>query len=404
MGSEVVRLTGDAAMGLFPAGGDRQLRRSLLTLPQAVRLGRIPAPCPPGVPRLADFLAADSEWQPPAASDWSAKAVASIARMYANDRLGCCVISARAHNLGVWTANDSDSPGEVMPTDAEVVSEYRRICGPGDNGCVITRVLDEGVRNGFRFAGGTRRLGGYVAVHTTRPQLIRAALHLFGALTVGFYFRSAWQSQSTWAPSSSPIVGGHDVGVVGYDEQGLIVMSWGRLYRMTWELVATSDVDEMYAILSPDWTGSDKLAPSGVNVDALVTALGKIGGGVMPDGPTPPPPPKPPQPTTFHGVGKLVASEPGGPLDRVIFDGQLGNDLDDDDDGKPEVKQTDFDCRTRAAAVVVSGALFPLPGIQVFRTDSVVTVVPKGISPEGWAAIIQIIKIVLEALGPIING
>jgi hypothetical protein len=172
---------------------------------------------------------------------------------------------------------------------------------------------------------------------------------------------------------------------------------------MTWELVATSDVDELYAILSPDWTGSDKLAPSGLDVDKLVAALGKLGGGVMPDGPTPPPPPKPPEPTRFHGVGKLVASEPGGPLDRIIFDGMVGDDQDDDDKPVVDVKPTAFDCRARAVAVVLSGMLFPVPGIEVDRVGSVLTVTPKEISPEGWAAILEIVKIVLEALAPLIN-
>ena len=70
---------------------------------------------------------------------------------------------------------------------------------------------------------------------------------------------------------------------------------WNKLVdHTTWPAWDTY-VTECYAVLSPDWYNADGLAPSGFDVAGLRAALAALGGGRLPDGPTPPPvdPPAP---------------------------------------------------------------------------------------------------------------
>jgi hypothetical protein len=63
--------------------------------------------------------------------------------------------------------------------------------------------------------------------------------------------------QKIWsvAPGNPPIVGGHAVALPGYDADGAIVISWGALYKMTWQFFSTY-VDEVYDIADVSWSRS----------------------------------------------------------------------------------------------------------------------------------------------------
>ena len=71
------------------------------------RFGRVRPKARPLCLALENYLGAAAS-APPAKSDWRAKAAAALGRMYLNDRLGCCVISSKAHGIGVWTGNKAD--------------------------------------------------------------------------------------------------------------------------------------------------------------------------------------------------------------------------------------------------------------------------------------------------------
>jgi hypothetical protein len=160
-------------------------------------------------------------------------------------------------------------------------------------------VLDYFRDNGLLFNGAVKKIDGYVSVDWTNKLEVQVALYLFGAITIGINLPSEWTSSAVWDLTYSPIVGGHDVTCVGYNEQGVQVSSWGRLYTITWAAFLKSVwLEEAYVMLAPDWYGNDKLAPSGVNADMLAADLAKLGAGTIPPlDPTPVPPPSPgPQP------------------------------------------------------------------------------------------------------------
>lgn len=301
MSVPTVELTGSALLGVVPQIA-RAAAAAAAALPARVKLGRLPGAPRAQVPRLEHFIDRAAGKPPPSRVNWYDRAKRSLGRMYLNDELGCCVISGKAHALGAWTANDSDSGGEVQATDAEIRDQYRRWCGPGDDGCYIAHVLDRCMSEGFTANGRRYQLDAYVRVDHRNVELVKTALHLFGALSIGFSLPADWTGKAVWDVSNSRIVGGHDVTPLGYDEKGVYVSSWGRVYLFTWRAWGDARyIDECYVLLDPTWTNNDRLAPSGVNVAALREAIDVLrGGGVppIPDDPPPPPvPPVPPPPT-----------------------------------------------------------------------------------------------------------
>lgn len=268
-------------------------------LQKQMKLGRRPADPKKRTVQFRNHFRA-SATPPPDKVDYTAKAMASLGRMFLNDQYGDCVIAGKYHALGVWTGNDSSAV--VTPTDQEVHQQYQSICGPGDNGCVITNVLDTFQQRGLPANGVVHKIDGYCSVDWTNKLEVQVALYLFGALTIGINLPSEWannaQPGAVWTPTRSGIVGGHDVTIVGYDQVGVQISTWGMVLTIRWDaFLSRVWVEECYALLSPDWYGSDKLAPSGVNADTLKADLAALAQGNIPDPGPAPTPVVPPTPT-----------------------------------------------------------------------------------------------------------
>lgn len=274
-----------------------------------VFLGRVRPKTLPQVPRFGRFLAAFGATPPPTNVDYYTKAAPALSRMYRNDARGCCVISGKFHQLGTWSANDSDAPALITVPDSDIDAMYNLLkAGPGDSGCVITDVLNHFKSPGLVGNSQYYKIDGYVAPDWTNKLEVQVALYLFGSLTIGINLPDAWTQGgnfSTWDVTNSSIVGGHDVCCVGYNATGVVIATWGGLRTITWTAFLQNRwVEECYAQLAPSWYNSDKLAPCGVMVDKLVTALAQLGGGSIPPipDPTPPDPPTPIPPATKKAV------------------------------------------------------------------------------------------------------
>lgn len=403
MSVPTITLTGAGATGTVPPGPSPAFVAAIRALPTTVRLGRNKPKKVLNCPSLVNFLSTGAPVKPPDRVDYFSKARESVARMYLNDQLGCCVISGKAHSIGSWTANDADSGGQVQATDDEIRQQYRSWCGPGDNGCVITDVLDAMARGGFRAGGKVHGLGGYVSCDWRSRDLLRAAVYAFGPVTLGINLPSAWTSNAVWDVTPTPIVGGHDVCVLGYDERGLNVASWGRLYLITWAAVADPRfVEECYALLSPDWYNGDNVAPSGFSVGQLKAALAAVGMGQLPDAPegppvppappVPPVPPAPPAYPVYDVLGTCQTDRFGRP---VAFTGTASPRP-----AAPAADLVDLPELPEPVAAALADALYPVTGIEVTRSGGVLRVRRDKLTPEQWAAIIQaIMSIVAVILG-----
>lgn len=269
------------------------------------------------VPRLEAYVGDDDlKEAAPDEVDWLTKAATSISRVYANDRLGDCVIAGKYHQMGIWSANDT--PSTILATDQEVIDHYHRICGAGDNGCMITSVLDYFQRQGLVAGGKLHKIDSYVSINNTNKELVKAANYLFGGLTLGINLPQAWtQAPGVWDVTSSRIVGGHDVCSGGHNAQGVQIATWGEICTITWAaFLSTRWVEECYAELSPDWYNDDRLSPHGINVELLKHDLAMLEEGAVPPMPTPPGPIPPVPPTP---PAPVPPSPTPGPTPFIIF-------------------------------------------------------------------------------------
>lgn len=273
----------------FSAGLGRQVKLGVAALKR------------PTAPRFTRFLLSMAVPEPPPVVNYFTNAMAALSRMYLNDRYGCCVISEKAHKLGVWSTYDAAPT--VLASDQEILTEYKRLkAGPGDSGCIISDVLDAMKAGGLLCGGQYRKIDGYATIDNTNILEMKVALFLFGPLTIGINLPADWlnaPNNGVWGPTNSGIVGGHDVGLVGYDATGFKVSTWGGLRTLTYEAAqSTRWLTETYAVLGPDWYGADKVqASTRFDYAKMAADLKLLQGGGIPDvGPVSPPPVSPPPP------------------------------------------------------------------------------------------------------------
>ena len=238
----------------------------------------------------------------PPSTNWASKCAASTAQPDGNTQQGDCVIASIMHRIGGWTGNESGTP--AVGNDDESLQTYAEVCGPGDQGCVITDVLDAAKTRGIPVGGKVFKITDYAALDWTNQTEIQTCLVDFGpSCHIGFNLPARWYDN---APSSgfiwdalSPadandIVGGHDVCFLDYDAQGVVIATWGMTGRITWKgLGQPGIVTEAYCNLSPDWTAVGGVTPNGIDTVTLAADLALLAQGQIPPLPGPVTPPTP---------------------------------------------------------------------------------------------------------------
>ncbi len=245
----------------------------------AMRLGKGAPKHDPRTLRFASYLTTALPPAPPAV-DWS-EPVKHLGVML-NDQLGCCTCAAMGHIVQSWTA---DAGSEIVLPDSVILGAYEKACGyvPGDpatdNGGVELEVLNWWRKNGL----GGHKIAAFSVLDPANETHIKQAIYLFGAAYIGLSLPLSAQNQDVWRVSISGTEGdptpgswgGHAVPVVGYDEHGLICITWGERKRMTWDYWRVY-CDESYAILAQeDWADAidGEHSPSGFNYAALAADL-----------------------------------------------------------------------------------------------------------------------------------
>ena len=197
--------------------------------------------------------------------------------MMVNDRLGDCTCAAVGHMIQTWTAKNGR---EVIISDDEIVKAYSAVSGydpatgANDNGAVEADVLDYWMKTGFN----GHKLDSYAVIETRSRYQMKLAMFLFGDIYTGVALPLSAQNQRVWSvvhgPDGEPgSWGGHAVPGGAYDENGMSIVTWGDVLRMTWAFQRRY-MDEAYAPLSIDWVDEvSKEAPNGLNWDALKADL-----------------------------------------------------------------------------------------------------------------------------------
>ena len=205
--------------------------------------------------------------------------------MMLNDRLGDCTCAGIFHARQVWT---NFLGGENTQPDAEVLKLYEAACGyrPGDestdNGGIEQNVLRYCMNEGVPLADGTTdKFLGFAEVNHTKLDEVKLAIAEFGLAYIGFQvpqsiYDANGEPRPVWNYTlNSPIEGGHCVILVGYNNVGFQLISWGEIYTMSYSFFQRY-CDEVYAIVSKDWiaaTGKTPLGMSLADLEALMKEL-----------------------------------------------------------------------------------------------------------------------------------
>lgn len=213
---------------------------------------------------------------PPISVDWSA-AMSGDYGMMLNDRLGCCVAAGLGHACQIITANGD---GLITPTDDDILKMYEAISGytpsdpSTDQGAMETTGMQFMVDHGL--AG--IRADAFADVNHTDLYQFKQSIALMGFGYIGvvitqadmddFGANRAWQDLST-----DNVLGGHALCVVGYDDTGISVITWGKVQNATWAWYQAK-CDEAHACIFFPWVvNSLDTSPDGFNQAQLEADL-----------------------------------------------------------------------------------------------------------------------------------
>jgi len=235
------------------------------------RLGRLPRTYDPRVPHLSAILGGKKPAAPPPSVNYVKDMPQAPKRfgMMLNDKLGDCTCAAFYHARQVWTFHSSGRTQTAPNADVELL--YEEACGynpkkggegPGGNEQhVLTYIHKKGAPIGKDGAPVDKILG-FVEVDPRVIDDVKRTIYNAGVAYIGFnvpanIMPSDGVPPQVWtvAPGRQKIVGGHAVVLAGYDAKGAILISWGQLYKMTWQFFTTY-VDEVYSISDAAWSRS----------------------------------------------------------------------------------------------------------------------------------------------------
>jgi hypothetical protein len=249
---------------------------------QQMKLGRIRPRARPNALRLGAYFDISAAVTPRVAVDYYTAAMPAIRQVLGNDQQGDCTIASIMHRIGTWVAATFGT--QAIGSSQEALSQYHQIGGPGDNGLMISDVLDWAKSHGFSVGGQIHKIDGYVSLNWTNKILTQVAVDVLGGATLGVALPQSWASSpDIWDVTNSPIVGGHDIPIVGYNNDGVIIATWGGIRTITWAaFLSDKYVDEAYVCLGTDWYANASKNPNGIDIATLRDDMNKIQGGTIP--------------------------------------------------------------------------------------------------------------------------
>ena len=176
--------------------------------------------------------------------------------MFANDTLGCCVISGRAHQT--LRFEDIEQKKVIPITDQEVIKEYYRQTGGIDSGLVVSRSLRSWRQKGWIAAAQRYYAKGYARINHKVLDEVRTGIYADVGVGIGFSVPQYameqidrgldWTIPINRTPAGDQIVGGHYVLLVAYGSDGTFTcVTWGQRQKMS-AAFFTEYCDEGWAV------------------------------------------------------------------------------------------------------------------------------------------------------------
>ena len=250
--------------------------------PTTFKLGKLPPKFDMRIPNLSTYtqdLPPPPEWK-----DWT-KGQSSY-NMMANDKLGDCTAAALAHQLQIWTMNVGP---EVTLSDDQVVKFYADTCGYviGDEQSDVGGNELDILKQWFKTPGllGGYNLTGFAPFRTTGLNSIKDSIAICGGAYLGINLPKTVLNQGDfwYVPAQGPVgdgapgtLGGHAVVAVAYNSRHIVFVSWGRLFKMSWDFFTTY-TEECYALVSEAWIDKTSgMSPSGFDMNALKSNMNAL--------------------------------------------------------------------------------------------------------------------------------
>lgn len=239
----------------------------------------------PTIPATADYMSRVQHWP-----------------MYANDRYGDCVFAMIGHYTQAATAYGEGVEEQV--TDADVLKGYSDVTGfdPNDPSTDQGTIMQEAMSYWRKTGIGGHKIVAFASVDPKNHDEVKAAIAIFGAALIGFYFPSfAWDQLddgNPWtypAPGDKTIEGGHAVHVGKFEESVFELTTWGAVQAMDsgfWDRY----VDEVWVVITEEWLNEHGQSPTGLDLHGLGEDFAQLTGlpNPFPDAPAPQPLPADP--------------------------------------------------------------------------------------------------------------
>lgn len=239
-----------------------------------MKLGRQPAKQDVRTFKLSAYLPARLKHQLPEKWNWGEKVAPNRWGTMYNEKIENCTCAAAGHFVMTWTSNTGRM---IRPKNEVILETYRALTGynpktgKNDTGACLIDVL----KYWRKYYIDGHKIFAYALVDHKSPKQIKQTVYLFGGCYAGLRLPESAKKQHVWkvppkgatgkgAPGSW---GGHCVLVIGYDNNGLKMITWGKEKTMTWDFFETY-CEETYAVFSEDFIKNNK-TPVGIDVNAL---------------------------------------------------------------------------------------------------------------------------------------
>ena len=176
---------------------------------------------------------------------------ATIWPMDDNDTLGNCTIAGIAHAVTTYRGMLHEVR---VPSAADVDALYFKLTGGPDSGLMELDVLNYWRQNTF----ADDQIMAFVAIDPKNHEHVKQAVAYFGGSYIGFQVQENacedFTAGKTW--DAGPLTqDGHAVYVVGYDANGVWVLTWGGIQKATWawwDCCVACQNGEAWVILPPE--------------------------------------------------------------------------------------------------------------------------------------------------------
>ena len=201
----------------------------------------------------------------PSVADWG---------ILGNQTYGNCGVCGLEHGFEADAADTGEAG--AFPDEQQCVDYYLTYTGGQDSGVVLSQFLAHVRQNGYY--GHTVAAYAPVAVHDvpTLQFCVDAYDFAYCGISVTQAMEDAFDAGQPWTSATleGPVLGGHCVPAVAYDDQYLTVITWGRPQQVAWP-AWHGMAEEAWAVLTGELesAGTDG---HGLNLAALQADLGKL--------------------------------------------------------------------------------------------------------------------------------